>query len=187
MPTPHPKRHRPGAQAGSRVNLGKIEEKHGLTRPTLESIAAVAVGIVKAFAGSRKRESEITSGVRVVRGQGNGPFEQTPGAASTPLPEFLKRTFDAGADNGFAARGPCGVSDQPQLAVVPRASAGDAKDVIRALGAAVIIGTGLSRATTIRPVAERLFDLPLGSPCRDSQRAIVPGRSTSRLTHRRLF
>ena len=175
MPASRARRAGPGAQAGRRVDLGKVEEKCGFLRPARKCIPPVPGCIVKRAAGSREREREIASGVRILRGEGNSAIEKLPRPPGAPLPEFLKRAADPGPGGEIAPRRPRGVRHEPQLTIVTHAGVGGGEEVIGALGTEVGIDAFGARATPIRPAAERLLDLSLRGRRRDAERSVMAG------------
>ena len=173
MPAARARCARPGAQAGCRVDLGKVEEKSCFLRPARKCIPPVQVSLVKRAAGSREREGKVASGVRILRGEGNSAIEKLPRPPGSPLREFKKPAADAAPDGGIAPRRPRGVRHEPQLSVVTQAGGRGGEEVISALGTEVgIIACGAC-AAPLRPAAERLFDLSLRGRRRDAERSVM--------------
>lgn len=133
MPASRARLVRPGAQAGRRMNLRKVEEKRGFPRSPRKRIPRVPVGIVEGAACSHKRKSEVASGVRILRSEDHRAIEQLPRPSGTALPEFKKRAAKAGPGDVIAPRRPRGMRHEPQLTVVTRAGAGDGEEVIGSL------------------------------------------------------
>lgn len=99
--------------------------------------------------------------MRILWGKRNGAIEKLPRLNGTPLPEFPQRAVDADPDVKTPPCRPRGVRHQSQLTVVARAGIGGGEDVISALRAVKGGGARRARAATLRPAAERQFDLPL--------------------------
>jgi len=184
VPASRAGRARPGAQAGRRVNLSKVEEKRGFLRSARKSVPPVPVCIVKRAAGSCEHKSEIASGVRILRGEGHGAIEKLPRPPGTPLREFKKRAAGAGPGCPIAPRRPRGVRHEPQLTVMARSGVRSGEEVIGTLGAEVGIIAFRTRSSPIRPAAERLFDLSLRGRRRDAERAVVARRAFFHRFHR---
>ena len=143
--------------------------------------------IVKRAAGPREREREIASGVRIIRGDGNGAIEKLPRPPGAPLPEFKERAADPGPGREIAPRRPRGVRHEPQLTVVTQAGVGHGEEVVGALGAEEGIGAFRAGAAPIRPTAERQFDLALRGRRRDAERSVMARRVIFRRIHRRFM
>jgi len=184
VPASRARRARPGAQAGRRVDLGKIEEKRGFLGPARKCIPPVQVCIVKRAAGSRERKREIAPGVRILRGDGNSAIEKLPRPPGSPLREFKKCAADAGPDGEIAPRRPRGVRHEPQLTVMTQAGGWGGEEVISTLCTEVGIIAFGARATPIRPAAERLFDLSLRGRRRDAERSVMARRALFHRIHR---